>query len=52
MLAAAGIALTVSPVVYQTLERAQFFKVALTLVFLAAAIVMAIGASAWAELPR
>ena len=36
---------------YQTLERAQFFKVGLTLVFLAVAIVMAIGASAWAELP-
>jgi hypothetical protein len=47
VLAAAGIALTVSPVVYQTLERAQFFKVALTLVFLAVAIVMAIGPSAW-----
>ena len=51
MLVAAGIALTVSPVVYQTLERAQFFKVGLTLVFLAVAIVVAIGASAWAELP-
>jgi hypothetical protein len=51
VLVAAGIALTVSPVVYQTLERAQFFKVGLTLVFLALAIVMAIGASAWAELP-
>ena len=51
VLVAAGIALTVSPVVYQTLERAQFFKVGLTLVFLAVAIVMAIGPSAWAELP-
>jgi hypothetical protein len=51
VLVAAGIALTVSPVVYQTLERAQFFKVALTLVFLATAIVMAISPSAWAELP-
>ena len=51
LLVAAGIALTVSPVVYQTLERAQFFKVGLTLVFLAVAIVMAIGPSAWAELP-
>src|SRR5687767_1875236 len=50
VLVAAGLALTVSPVVYQTLERAQFFKVALTLVFLACAIVMAIGASAWGEL--
>jgi uncharacterized membrane protein len=51
VLVASGVALTVSPVVYQTLERAQFFKVGLTLVFLAFAIVVAIGASAWAELP-
>ncbi len=51
VLVASGVALTVSPVVYQTLERAQFFKVGLTLVFLALAIVVAIGASAWAELP-
>ena len=51
VLVAAGVALTVSPVVYQTLERAQFFKVGLTLVFLVVAIVAAIGASAWAELP-
>ncbi len=50
VLVAAGIALTVSPVVYQTLERAQFFKVGLTLVFLVLAIVMAIRASAWTEL--
>src|SRR5688572_30290575 len=50
VLVAAGIALTVSPVVYQTLERAQFFKVALTLVFLAVAIVMAIKPSAWSDL--
>jgi hypothetical protein len=51
VLVASGVALTVSPVVYQTLEKAQFFKVGLTLVFLALAIVVAIGASAWAELP-
>jgi hypothetical protein len=51
VLIAAGIALTVSPVVYQTLERAQFFKVALTLVFLALAIAFGIRAAAWAELP-
>jgi len=50
VLIASGIALTVSPVVYQTLERAQFFKVGLTLVFLAIAIVFAIKASAWAHL--
>jgi hypothetical protein len=51
ILVASGVALTVSPVVYQTLERAQFFKVALTLVFLAIAIVVAISPSAWAALP-
>src|SRR4029453_2345155 len=51
ILVAAGFALTISPVVYQTLERAQFFKVALTLVFLAVAIVAAIDRSAWAQLP-
>lgn len=51
VLVASGIALTASPVVYQTLERAQFFKVGLTIVFLAVAMVAAIGASAWAELP-
>jgi hypothetical protein len=51
VLVASGIALTASPVVYQTLERAQFFKVGLTLVFLALAILVAIKASAWAELP-
>ena len=51
VLVASGIALTASPVVYQTLEKAQFFKVGLTLVFLAIAIVAAISPSAWAQLP-
>ncbi len=51
VLVAAGIALTVSPVVYRTLELAQFFKVGLTLVFLALAIVVAIKPAAWAALP-
>ena len=46
-----GFALTISPVVYQTLERAQFFKVGLTLVFLVVAIVAAINPSAWTGLP-
>ena len=49
VLIALGAALTISPVVYQTLETAQFFKVALTVVFLAVAIVTAITASAWAD---
>ena len=52
ILVASGIALTTSPIVYQTLERAQFFKVGLTLVFLAVAIVAAISPSAWAALPQ
>jgi hypothetical protein len=51
VLVASGIALTASPVVYQTLEKAQFFKVGLTLLFLAIAIVAAVGAEAWAQLP-
>jgi hypothetical protein len=50
VLVASGIALTASPVVYQTLEKAQFFKVGLTLLFLAIAIVAAIGPSTWTEL--
>ena len=49
---AIGFALTLSPVVYQTLERAQFFKVGLTLVFLSVAIVAAIDGRAWADLPQ
>ena len=49
---AIGFALTMSPVVYKTLERAQFFKVGLTLVFLVVAIVAAITPSAWADLPQ
>jgi hypothetical protein len=51
VLVASGIALTASPVVYQTLEKAQFFKVGLTLVFLAIAIVAAISPSVWTGLP-
>ncbi len=52
VLIASGAALTVSPVVYRTLERAEFFKVALTLVFLALALLVAIGPHAWAQLPK
>jgi hypothetical protein len=50
VLLAIGVALTTSPVVYQALERAEFFKVGLTIVFLAIAIIAAIRASAWADL--
>lgn len=52
VMVAIGAALTLSPVVYKTLERAQFFKVGLTIVFLAVAIVAAIDAEAWADLPQ
>jgi hypothetical protein len=38
VLLAMGIALTVSPVVYNTIEKAEFFKVGLTIVFLLIAI--------------
>ena len=34
VLLAIGVALTTSPVVYKALERAEFFKVGLTIVFL------------------
>jgi hypothetical protein len=51
VLVVSGLLLTISPVVYRTLEWAQFFKVGLTLVFLAVAIVAAIRPAAWAELP-
>jgi hypothetical protein len=47
---AIGVALTTSPVVYQTLEKAEFFKVGLTIVFLAIAIVAAIEPSDWGDL--
>lgn len=51
VLVALGVALTASPVVYQTLEKAEFFKVGLTIVFLIIAMFTAISASAWADLP-
>jgi hypothetical protein len=50
VLLAIGVALTTSPVVYKALERAEFFKVGLTIVFLAIAIVAGIKASAWSSL--
>jgi hypothetical protein len=50
VLLAIGVSLTTSPVVYKALESAEFFKVGLTIVFLAVAIVAGIGASAWGHL--
>ena len=51
-LIAVGIALTTSPVVYNTMEKAEFFKVGLTFVFLVIAIFSAISAQAVTELVR
>ncbi len=51
LLISIGVALTASPVVYQSLEKAEFFKVGLTIVFLIIAIFAGIKASAWADLP-
>jgi hypothetical protein len=50
VLLAIGIALSLSRIVYKSLERAEFFKVGLTILFLAIAIVAAIKASAWSHL--
>jgi hypothetical protein len=50
VLIAIGVALTTSPVVYKALERAEFFKVGLTIVFLAIAILAGIKMSAWGHL--
>jgi hypothetical protein len=50
LLLSIGVALTASPVVYQLLEKAEFFKVGLTIVFLIIAIFAAIEASAWGDL--
>ncbi|MEQ3550220.1 Nramp family divalent metal transporter [Pseudonocardia nematodicida] len=43
-----GVAVTLSPVIYQTLEKVQGIMVALILVFVVAAIVLATRADAWA----
>src|SRR4051794_34930420 len=50
VLLAIGVSLTTSPVVYKALEGAEFFKIGLTIVFLAVAIVAAIQPSDWGAL--
>jgi hypothetical protein len=50
VLLAIGVVLTVSRIVYKAVEAAEFFKVGLTIVFLAIAILAAIKASAWSDL--
>ena len=52
MLIAIGLILTLAPVVYVALERAQMLKVAAVLVLFVVAAVVAIGASAWSDVPQ
>jgi hypothetical protein len=49
ILLAIGLAVTVSPVIYQTLEKVQGVMVVLILIFVVAAIVVATKGSAWAN---
>ncbi|HTU13014.1 MAG TPA: Nramp family divalent metal transporter [Allosphingosinicella sp.] len=51
MLAAIGLILTLSPIVYRTLERAQWLKVIAVGLLIVVAAALAIPASAWAEAP-
>ncbi|MGH3147683.1 MAG: Nramp family divalent metal transporter [Rubrobacter sp.] len=46
-----ALALTISPVVYQTLEKVEFAKVGAVLLFLAVAVVVVVSPQAWADLP-
>jgi len=52
MLVLIGITLTLAPVVYTVLERVEFVKVGLVLLFIVVALVFAITAEAWGELPK
>jgi hypothetical protein len=52
MLLVVGAGLTLAPVVYAALERVEFAKVGLVLLLIVGAVVFAISASAWEELPR
>jgi len=51
MLLVIGATLTLAPVVYTALERIEFVKVGLVVLFIAVAIGFAISASAWRDLP-
>ncbi|MEV4756564.1 Nramp family divalent metal transporter [Micromonospora sp. NPDC049559] len=46
-----GVTLTLAPVIYTALERVEFVKVALVVVFIVVALVFAVSASAWSALP-
>src|SRR5215212_7463826 len=52
MLLLIGITLTLSPVVYQALERIEWFKVAAVLLLIVVASLFAISADAWADAPQ
>jgi hypothetical protein len=52
MLVLIGLILTLAPVVYVALERAQMLKVAAVLLLFVVAAVVAIGASAWSDVPQ
>ena len=51
MLVVMGAALTLSPVVYRTMERIEFAKVAVVLVFLVIALVAGVSGSAYGDVP-
>ena len=46
-----GIALTISPVIYKTVEKVEFFKVGATIFFLVVVVVGVISFRAWSEAP-
>jgi hypothetical protein len=52
MLILIGLILTLAPVVYVALERAQMLKVAAVLTLVVVASIVAVGASAWGDLPQ
>ncbi|GAA2719181.1 Nramp family divalent metal transporter [Cellulomonas aerilata] len=52
MLLAIGLILTLAPVVYVALERAQMLKVAAVLLLFGVGAVVAVGADAWADAPQ
>jgi hypothetical protein len=52
MLVAIGLILTLAPVVYVALERAQMLKVAAVVLLFVVGAVVAVGADAWADVPQ
>ncbi len=52
MLVAIGLILTLAPVVYVALERAQMLKVAAVILLFVLGAIVAVGADAWADVPQ